>query len=534
MRDVNAARESGDAGARRALARPPAAVENAHAMSASEGARATLRRWWPLLALALAALACRALTLPRTPEGLDPIHFVRALQRFSLEEMRPHWPGYPAYIWAGRLFQTLFRDPADALHALAVFANVSTIGPLAALAASWSAPAGVDPRRAALAAGVAWACTPLSWITGSEIYSDSPALLLAACCWLACDRLLAQADYRPALLCLAGALAGWTVGTRPSYVFLLGPWVVAVGACCRRWGAGRALRAGALGLAAGCLPWLAWLAWEAGPQYLVTGRTHLEGHFMRWGGSVWSETALRLRPLRVAEALYLHGLGGWLPGAPLHRLPATIVLGGLAVVGAARLIRLPSAARSLSLAWFVPYAAAVLVLHDPDLPRYQLPLAACACVWAGLGLPRSRGQARVAVAALALACLAVTAPLARAHRALPPVEFRLAAFLRDDASAAQLLTRDNPLLVLVLRTELPEVPVDVVSQSQLSARALAFSRSGRTVYSTHPSPERPEEWLAVARFCRQPYLDPGGARELWLFRFEPSPPARLPGVPECR
>src|SRR5947207_12273132 len=97
----------------------------------------TPRRWRPVLSgLVLAGLAGRLATLPRVPDEHDSFLFVRAVERFAVGEARPHWPGYPVYVWLGKLLQALVGDPLLALHLLSAAASALVAWPLASVARS--------------------------------------------------------------------------------------------------------------------------------------------------------------------------------------------------------------------------------------------------------------------------------------------------------------------------------------------------------------------------------------------------------------
>src|SRR5450432_657848 len=127
------------------------------------------------MALAAGALALRLTTLPAAPDIDDSILFVRGVIRFSVKEMRPHWPGYPVYIWAGKLLAALVGDPVLALHLLSAFCSVLIAGPIAFVARAWARSLGASPAEvdtSGWAAATLWLVTPMAWVTASQIVSD--------------------------------------------------------------------------------------------------------------------------------------------------------------------------------------------------------------------------------------------------------------------------------------------------------------------------------------------------------------------------
>src|SRR5260221_9478779 len=148
--------------------------------SAGRSYRRRLTFGMGVTALILAALAARLATRSGVPDNDDAIFFIRGVQRFSVAEMRPHWPGYPVYIAAGKLVASVAGDAAAALQILSAAAVVIVAWPLASIVRAWAASLGAESRRAdagALAAAALWLVLPISWVTGTQIVSDPPGFL---------------------------------------------------------------------------------------------------------------------------------------------------------------------------------------------------------------------------------------------------------------------------------------------------------------------------------------------------------------------
>src|SRR5260221_12952382 len=84
------------------------------------------------------AFLARVATLPPVPDVPDSFLFVAGIHGFSVERMRPHWPGYPVYIWTGKLVTALVGDPVLALHLVSAAACALTAWPLAFVARAWA------------------------------------------------------------------------------------------------------------------------------------------------------------------------------------------------------------------------------------------------------------------------------------------------------------------------------------------------------------------------------------------------------------
>jgi len=429
-------------------------------------------------------------------ETLDGVHFVRGVLRYSVAEQRPHWPGYPVYIAAGKLLGAAGLPPAVALRVLSVAGWTACVFLIAAI---------VGTRAGGVAAAAAWGLAPAAWFTGQMVLSDVPALALAlGTLWLA-TRAAAGEPARPVM----GAwLAGLTIGVRLPYAALLLPWarahlfrrrpLLALGVCLSLWLGGQLAR---------------------DPAYLAQGAARVYAHLGNWNHRVLMQ--LGARGLAFGETFIVHGLGAWWPGVPLERVPATLGLfaafaGGVFVLRRDRVLAL-----ALAL-WTLPYLLLVLTANDPRVARYALPLTASAAIVAGLGVARLGRYAWVGTAALVLAQGAVLVPLERQARRQPPLPVQVVAYVAahiDPRRDIVLVTEDAASLRLFL--EEAGLPVAAASQEGLLARAEELSRAGGVVYSTAPSVHAPERWVVEARFRRDRLLESRAPWDAWLFRYAP-------------
>lgn len=483
--------------------------------------------------MVVAAGAARWATRSTAFDQMDVVFFVRGVVAYSVEGQRPHFPGYPVFIWAGKAARWLFPDPLEAVHAVAVAASTLIAVPLALLAAVLRQVDGVsrgESRRAALAAAAIWMVVPGSWITGGEGFSDSLGLLFATVAlWCVC-RAWGGA---PAWSFLAGVLGGLTLGVRLVCATLLGPLAVLALRDFRAPGHLRRRTAALLGLVAGCVPWIAWQFWRDGWGLVRAGRRHLSGHFGSWGESALTDVDVWTRPLRLLRTVAVHGLGGGALDGSWTRLAITMLFFVLCVAGAVRLWRGGGHFGALFALWAAGYAVYATYAHDVEYPRYSLPLTAAACVTAALGLPRG-WPGTLAAASLVGLVLNVTLPLALEHRRTPPTELQLARYMGGVAGPAVLLNSQVSLpMVYAFAEELaPGVRLAVAEPETVGSLAAGYRSDGHTVYATIPDASRPEEWVAVACFQRSAIFDPRSAPEIWLFRHDPgAPPAP---IPRCR
>ena len=501
-----------------------------------------------LAAFALISFSLRLWTMPRYIETIDSYNFVRALDHYSVVDYSPHWPGYPVYIWFGALFHRFVPDPAAALHLLSIAASTLTLWPLAALAINWRKKCGGNERDVRLTrytTALLWAVIPLSWLDGSEIFSDPPGLLLAVTLLWLCQKALDSQRYALRWLLAGAIIGGLMVGVRLSYVPLLLALIYAV---FKVWYIRSSTKtriidsanphprfSGFLLTRAAFVPisvfavfafvvvlWLAWQFLQDGLNFITAGREHLVVHYAAEGGrSAVTDSHLLTRPLRFAERFIIFGLGGWWPGLPLVRLVVAIGLGGLLACGLWQVGR--SAGRDMQLLlllWVVPYALWVILSNDVDLARYYFPLVALVCMLAGIGLPTRRFLAAAAVGVVCVALTLVTVPLALAHATDTPLGSKLAAYTRTHLvpQHSVMFVPDNLSALLIFTQR--EAPM--ITSTRLSPLASAnFSdvdRKSNLVYKVDLPNQAEDGWSPVVRLCREPLLHSRDYHELWIYR----------------
>lgn len=494
---------------------------------------------WLLLAalLTLIVLIARLMTMPTFVESRDGFYFVRGLERYSVTELRPHWPGYPVYMWVGNFFKLFVTDPVQALHVLSVVAATLSIWPLAALAYGWrraSSGSLVQARLAAFVSGTIWALVPLSWLNGSEIFSDSLALLLALVSLWMCWRAIQPNAHAARWLLLVALLAGFMLGVRLSYVPLLAPLLYAT------W----LTRKTSIKIRSKSLPllpllcvialmlsistWFSWQWVQEGTRLFEAGTQHLTEHYRAAGGrSVVSDENLLTRPLRFVETNLVYGLGGWWSGldAPWLRLPLTVVLLALLLIGGWRLAKAGLRPDLILISlWLIPYSLWVLLSADVDLARYGLPIIAGMCLLMGLGLPRNLILGVIVLVAASTLLMAVTVPLAIEHHSSPPAGMRLTNYIKANLKPAQtalIVTDDAPVLQLFIAENAPAFRSIRFRYQELATQTWRLESQGRTVYATLTPATAQADWVAVARFCQGRFMESRGPWEVYLYKHVP-------------
>lgn len=491
-----------------------------------------LKNNWALLIISSLVYIGRVLTGPEFVESRDGLFFLRALDRYSVAELRPHWPGYPFYIWIGKLFSLVYHDHIQALHLVSILASTLSTWPIAGLTGMGYAflkPGHPNlARRAGLAAALVWSLTPLSWLGGSEIFSDPLGLLMALVILWICCRSLENRSRAGLYLPLAAIISGLMLGTRLSYLALLLPLAYATwlnreqplfNRSSRRFGL-PLLVIGCFGMAIAV--WLGWQFQMEGWSFLEAGDRHLVGHYTEWGGSVTTDKNVLTRPVRMFETLGVYGLGGWWPGIDLIRLPATLLLLVLAGTGSYRLVHGKSRQPLIiGLLWAGPYFLWILLGNDVDLVRYDFPLVALICVLAGLGLPEQKKLAGGVMVTVCLSMALITIPQAVEHRNNPHIGEKLVKYVNTNPLTGKkvyIVDDATSLLGFFLEDEAPGVYSRRITDDKLEQETAKLEGAGWNLYLTALPGQAPPGWFPVIRLCRGQFMESRGPLEVWVYR----------------
>jgi hypothetical protein len=398
--------------------------------------RALRRPRWIAAIAALAFLAGHLPFLAPSLEDIDSVNFGLALRDFDVAAHRPHPPGYPVFVAAGKIARAAVAGLLPTAPPAAVDARaLALLGVLAGTLLAWPLlqffrMLEVDERRPGAALLVALTC-PLLWFTASRPLSDVAGLASAATALA----LLATAYRRqrsgrgagapdpPSLvasgrLIVLGALvAGVAAGVRSQTLWLTLPVLGLVIADRAGRGAAGAVLGASITFGIGVATWAVPLVvLSGGPvRYLATLTSQA-------GEDLSGVDMLATRP--SARSLAFALIHTWVD--PWASVPLAVVVLALAGVGALALLVRQREAAALLVAAIVPYALFHLAFHETVTTRYALPLvpavAYCAVrglaalgprlVWPGAALLAAGG---LATAAPALAAYAgAGSPLARA------------------------------------------------------------------------------------------------------------------------
>lgn len=145
------------------------------------------RRWTMterrVFILMLAAIAIsRVWALAPGPWDWDEILFARGVLEFDVPGHRPHPPGFPLFIAAGKLLFPLFGDAFRALQSVSLIAAIALFPSTVFLARE----ARLSPQSS-MFAGTLLSFLPTPWFFGATAFSDVPAMVLvvlALACFL--------------------------------------------------------------------------------------------------------------------------------------------------------------------------------------------------------------------------------------------------------------------------------------------------------------------------------------------------------------
>lgn len=322
----------------------------------------------------MVALA-HAAALPPTLEDLDSVNFALGVETFDVSTHRPHPPGYPLYIAAGKVSDAAVAAVAPhwsrdqrAAAGLAVWSIVAATAAVWVLHALWSA-VGLSPTQSLLATVLALA-SPLFWLTASRPLTDVPGLVAALAVQAACFSGLrtlraSSTGGAPAAWWWAAAGAGLIVGLRTQTMWLTGPllfWCVGELAARGRWRDVAGL------IASGTLGVLAWSV----PMVIVSGGWDASVAVL---GAQGAEDFIGVEMLatRPSWPLLVEALSRTFVAPWLHGTLAWVVL-GLAVLGTIRLFIRSRGVLALLVLAFWPYCVFHLTFQETATLRYALPM----------------------------------------------------------------------------------------------------------------------------------------------------------------
>lgn len=291
----------------------------------------TLRRSDALTFLTFLTLSALSLVLRlplRVPwlESWDEVDFALGLARYSLSEYRPHFPGYPVYLWMSHSLLP-WTGSETALNLVSAFLGGLTPLPFFLLVRD------LYSRKTAWLASLLLILNPLHWLLSERALSDVPGSFFVIAFLCLSSRVLKAERRASRRILTAGAFAALALalGARPSYFpFLITAvgyqiWVLK-GLAARKEKWEQVALATTVFLTV-CSLWLLWQAIQLrGESLWSEGTAFVGGHFSRWGGTALAEPNLLRRAGNLFKSLCVHGLGFYGAGASLWRIFPSFLL----------------------------------------------------------------------------------------------------------------------------------------------------------------------------------------------------------------
>ena len=313
----------------------------------------------------------------------DALNFSRAIERFSVLEFRPHFPGYPAFVGMSR-FVALWSSPDLANVMLSLMAAIAlpmlVFGLIVQLSGSW---------QAACLGGLLVLIQPLMASVALSGLSDSLAMVFL---------LLALMSGFRQKHALAGLCIGLMLATRPSYFPLaLGCMVIPL----LNGNKGSKLRAyvqASFNLIIVGLLSLAFIWSKDGSGYFVEGIRFTQGHFSTWGNTAAGDNSGVVQWLDTLTQTYgIVGIG----------LMMVCIFFGLSELRPSRINRLDIERQGAIALINATYLIWVLVAQNPDNLRHWTPVVVLFAVLLPLQVQAYlyHGQRRKVSSVFSVACL---------------------------------------------------------------------------------------------------------------------------------
>jgi hypothetical protein len=404
-------------------------------------------------ALALIFALAHVPFLATSLEDIDSVNFALGVRHFDVATHRPHPPGYPVYILAGKIATAITgvvmhgtESQVDA-KALAI---VSLLAGLFAIACLYAVFAGLNGSSwrafdiTALSATAITATCPLFWYLAARPMSDLPGLalaLVAQACLLAAwlrQRPGPDGDKRlsPEMMAASGRmivlgafLAALSIGLRSQTVWFTVPLLLLVLVDRIGRGVAGAMLGSAVTFVAGGLVWGIPLLIASGglSAYLAALGTQAGEDFAA-GEMLYTNPG----PRALALALMRTFIDPWDSSA------LGIVVLVLAALGVIQLLWKDRRSFAAVIALAGPYLIFHLLFQDTSFIRYALPLVpviAFLAVW-GVTLASARAVP-IAAAIVSVAGVAIATPVLMAYAAEPAPTVRALAAMTAAARTAK-------------------------------------------------------------------------------------------------
>lgn len=259
--------------------------------------------YWLLFVLCVVTRLVSAIYYVEDP---DSLHFALAASDYDISKFQPHFPGYPIFCFVLQGFTLLlgkFSLAFALIGGISTFVIIDSAARISKIAFPWVNQTVVY---------ILIFFNPFLWLMANRYMPDlmSTAVLMYAF-WLFVrdrknDKLLFQFT--------AGILAGLRLSVMP---FLLVPSIILL---VKKDERGLQILVGILGVLVWFIPMLLDTGWQ---QLIESAQFQAEGHFYKWGGTVYESSSYWQRFVALVESIWAHGLGGYWSDRGL----VTIVIG---------------------------------------------------------------------------------------------------------------------------------------------------------------------------------------------------------------
>ncbi len=379
-------------------------------------------------------------------EDYDALDFAFALKEYDLPAYKPHFPGYPVYIFFARALFLLFKD-----ETLSLIMLNTIFGSLCSVAAYLIAVELFDGLTAIIAA-LLFIASPAVSILSVSVNSDISALFFLLMFTYYIIRSDKYPGRRVRYMFVASVLLGLTLGIRASYAPFLFLWLYY-----SRFFAlfkfkdyddlsldDNSFLAAITGLALGVALWFLPLIFIVGIKgYYYEGVKFVTGHFSDWGGTIITEPSVTGRLSDFAWQLFAKGLGTYYFDTSVVRLAVTIAYLAAGIV----LIKNKLYKPKLFLLYTLPYLLWVFTAQNLHKVRHVLPFVPVMIIFlshplsefikgAAVDASPVRGGNRYRAAAIAIVTALLffdTSALLYRHKKDPPPPYSVMKYLTGNS-----------------------------------------------------------------------------------------------------
>jgi 4-amino-4-deoxy-L-arabinose transferase-like glycosyltransferase len=381
-------------------------------------------------------------------EDYDAIDFAFGLKEFDLSSYKPHFPGYPVYIFVARVFHYFFKDDTLSLISLNIFFGSLCVVYVYLITLK------LFDKGTALLSALIFIANPAISILSNSANSDVLGLffLLLFIYYLVLFENKEEKDLK--YIFFSSFFFGLTLGVRVSYAPFFILWLIySRFFSFFKLKGSRNLRlpndifiSSGKGFLAGVFIWLLPLLYFVGAQtYYFEGIKFISGHFNDWGGTYVTDPSAFSRLYRFFWQLFIKGLGAYFHDTTLLRLAPTIVfiISIFYFIKKARHNILNGRLKILLLC-IVPYVLWVFFAQNLEKVRHVAPLVPILIIFISYAIKKTFLSGELIKKSLGVTIiiisfsfmLADTLILLNQHKNNPPPPYSVMKYLSDNSSSS--------------------------------------------------------------------------------------------------